>query len=278
MLCKRQVRVWDTYNIIWSVLKLINTSCCITVVHLTSLLPKRLTVPVNCVRTFRLLSRIDYAIPAVSCVFAYIVILFQTPIDRDIYASIEYVQLSERGTIALVIPLHWRLCISNYIIWIRSHNCPRNRAILAAILAISTFRPLCPQSIPQYLYLCPFRDGLLVTLFLHCRTALGKMSLFTWRPLCSHITLVAVHLEVVSLLSMPIFKQTFELIQHRCTFLILYSNIMAIVIQIICDGTVSHLICWFDLTISKLLWPFEFMFSITITGSFLPCWFHSCLA
>ena len=106
MLCKRQVRVWDPYDII-SVLELINTpSCCITVVHLTSLLPKRLTVPVNCVRTFHLLSRIDYAIPAVSCVFAYIVILFQTPIDRDIYASIEYVQLSERGTIALVIPLH----------------------------------------------------------------------------------------------------------------------------------------------------------------------------
>ena len=102
---------------------------------------------------------------------------------------------------------------------------------------------------------------------------------FTWRPLCSQITLVAVHLEVVSLLSMPIFKQTFELIQNRCTFLILYATIMGLVIQIICDGTVSpNLICWFDLTISKLLWPFEFMLSITITGSFLPCWLHSWLA
>ena len=99
------------------VLELINTSCYITAVRPTSLPPKRLTVPINCVHTFRLLSQIEsYAIPAVSCVFAYIVILFQTPINRDIYVSIGYVQLSERyyrtrDTTALT-----SVPISNYII------------------------------------------------------------------------------------------------------------------------------------------------------------------
>ena len=92
------------------VLELINMSCCVTVVHPTSLLPKRLTVPVNCIHTFRLLSRIDYATPAVSCVFAYIVVLFQMPIDRDIVTSIRCIGLSEwyrtRTTTALIVSAH----------------------------------------------------------------------------------------------------------------------------------------------------------------------------
>ena len=100
------------------------------------------------------------------------------------------------GTVALAIPLRWHLCISNYTIWICSYNCPRNRAILATILAISTFCPLCSQSIPRHLYLDFLIGGFnLVTLYLHCRPALGNTSLFIWRPLCSYITLVAVHFQ-----------------------------------------------------------------------------------
>ena len=62
-----------------------------------SISPKKLSVPINCVhKAFAYCSRISYAISTVSCLFVYIAVRFQTPIDRDIGTSIGYVQLSER--------------------------------------------------------------------------------------------------------------------------------------------------------------------------------------
>ena len=187
------------------------------------------------------------------------------------------------GTIALAIPLRWHLCISNYTIWIRSYNCPRNRAILATILAISTFCPLCSQSILCYLYLDFLIDGFnLVTLYLHCRPALGNTSLFIWRSLCSYITLVAVHFQWSCELTVNAYGQT---------GIWTYTKQVQVLESIFCcNGPCDpnnwwwyvimfpNLICWFCVEIFKLLWPFEFMFSITIARSFLPCWLHSCLA
>ena len=69
--------------------------------------PKKLSVPINfCVHTFRVLSWINYAIPAVSRLFAYIVVLIQTPIDRDIGICIEYIQISEWYRRVAAGPLH----------------------------------------------------------------------------------------------------------------------------------------------------------------------------
>ena len=142
--------------------------------------------------------------------------------------------------------------ISNHIIWICSYDCPRNRAILAAILAISTFCPLCSQSIPQYLYLGSFINGLLVTLFLHCRTALGKMSLFTWRPLCSHITLVAaIHLwscELIVNAHLQINIWTYTNQMHICDSICYYNEC--------CDP--DNLWWYVPIEPNLLIWPYDF--------------------
>ena len=80
-----------------------------------------------------------------------------------------------------------------------------------------------------------------------------------------------------SIVNAYLHSMPFKLIQNRCKFWGLYGNIKLIMSQMIGGGVFLNLNFWFCLKISEFLWPFEFMLSITIAGSFLPCWLHSCL-
>ena len=108
--------------------------------------PKKLSVPIHCVHTFRVLSRINYAISAVSRLLAYIVVLIQTPIDRDIDTSIGLVQFSEwyhtRDTTALI-SAHQQLHYLNMFLQFPKKstyfgNDPGDQYLSSSLLSIDT--------------------------------------------------------------------------------------------------------------------------------------------